>query len=86
MHKTKVIHRPPCPGPVTRGLGVVTGITAISFAAAWAFEQYRKRELARVLASMPCAANIPPTLRSRSTTVLRHFGAGVPPKQYSRES
>lgn len=73
MHETKFIHRPLCPGPVTKGLGVVAGITAICFPAAWVFAQHRTRYLARVLAWMPCAANILPTPRLHSATLLKQF-------------
>ena len=86
MHETKFIHLPPRPRPVLKGLSVVAGITAIGFAAAWAFEQHRKRELVRVLASMPGAAKILPTLRSYSETVLAQFGVSVPPKPPARKS
>ncbi|WP_434661495.1 hypothetical protein P5W99_00825 [Paraburkholderia sp. A3BS-1L] len=77
MHETKVAHLPH-PGPVTRGLGVVVGITAISFAAAWAFEQHRRREEIHVLASMPGAARIFSALRAHSEMVLSQFGVGLP--------
>lgn len=81
MHETKFIQRPPCLGPMTRGLGVVAGITAISFAVAWAFEQHRKHELVHVLASMPGAASIFPALRAHSEMVLSQFGVGLPLEQ-----
>lgn len=84
MHETTFVHLPPRLSPVTKGLGIVTGITAISFAAAWAFEQYRQRELVRILASMPNVASIFPTLRPHSKTVLRQFGAGIPPESDNR--
>lgn len=80
MHATKFVLLPH-PGPVTKGLGVVAGITAISFAAAWAFEQHRRREQIRVLASMPDAANIFPALRAHSEMVLSQFGVGLPLEQ-----
>jgi hypothetical protein len=80
MRETKFIHLPPRPGSLTKGLGIVASITAISFAAAWAFEHHRKREPVHVLAPMPGAANILPTLRSYSETVLAQFGVSVPPK------
>jgi hypothetical protein len=86
MHETKFIHLPPRPCPVTKGLGIVAGITAISFAAAWAFEHYRKRELVRTLAAMPGASNILPTLRSYSETVLALCSVSVPPKPTARKS
>ena len=86
MLETKFIHLPPRPGLVTKGLGIVAGITAISFAAAWAFEHHRKRELVRTLAAMPGAANILPTLTSYSETVLTQFGVRVPPKPTARKS
>ncbi|WP_222105811.1 hypothetical protein, partial [Paraburkholderia sp. BCC1885] len=86
MHETKFIHLPPRPRPVLKGLSVVAGITAISFAAAWAFEQHRKRELMRALASMPGAAKILPALRSHSELVLAQFSAGVTPKSTARKS
>ncbi|MGF6611737.1 hypothetical protein OKW45_006659 [Paraburkholderia sp. WSM4175] len=77
MHETKFVHLPRR-GPVTKGLGVVAGITAISFAAAWAFEQHRRREKIRVLASMPGAPSIFPALRAHSEMVLSQFGVGLP--------
>ncbi|WP_213298049.1 hypothetical protein [Paraburkholderia sacchari] len=58
MYETQFVLLPLRPCPVTKGLGVLAGITAISFAAAWAFEQHRQRELARILASMPRVACI----------------------------
>lgn len=79
MHETKFVHLPR-PGPVTKGLGIVAGITAIGFAAAWAFEQHRRREQVRVLASMPGAASIFPALRAHSEMVLSQFGVGLPPE------
>ncbi|RFU47356.1 hypothetical protein D0B32_14645 [Paraburkholderia sp. DHOC27] len=78
MHETTFVHLPPRLCPVTKGLGVVAGITAISFAAAWAFEQHRQRELVRVLASMPGVISLFPTLRAHGEMVPRHFGVGVP--------
>ncbi|KVN20826.1 hypothetical protein WT08_28015 [Burkholderia sp. MSMB1552] len=63
---------------MTKALGVVAGITAISFAAAWAFERRRQRELVRVLASMPGVISLFPTLRAHGEMVPRHFGVGVP--------
>ncbi|MBB5501051.1 hypothetical protein [Paraburkholderia sp. MM5384-R2] len=77
MHETKFIHLPH-PGPVTKCLGVAAGITAISFAAAWAFEQHRSREEIRVLAAMPGAASIFPALRAHSEMALSQFGVGLP--------
>jgi hypothetical protein len=79
MHETAYIHLPPHPGPVTKGLGVVAGITAISFAAAWAFEQHRQRELVRVLASMPGAASILPALHTNAEILLAALGRPIPP-------
>lgn len=84
MHETKFVHLPPRLCPVTRGIGVVAGITAISFAAAWAFEQYRQRELVRVLASMPDVISLFPTLRAHTEMAPRQFSAGVPLKQSNR--
>ncbi|CAJ3454856.1 Uncharacterised protein [Burkholderia pseudomallei] len=78
MHDTTFVHLPPRLCPVTKGLGVVAGITAISFAAAWAFEQHRQRELVRVLASMPGVISLFPTLRAHGEMVPRHFGVGFP--------
>lgn len=77
MHETKFAHLPR-PGPVTKGLGIVAGITAISFAAAWAFEQHRRREQICVLASMPGTNSIFPALRAHSEMVLVQFGVGLP--------
>lgn len=81
MHKTTFVHLPPPLHPVTKGLGVVAGITAISLAAAWAFEQHRRREQIRILAAMPGAANIFPMLRAHSEMVLSQFGVGLPLEQ-----
>ena len=77
MHETKFVHLPR-PGPVTKGLAIVARITAISFAAAWAFEQHRRREQIRVLALMPGTASIFPALRAHSEMVLSQFGVGLP--------
>jgi hypothetical protein len=85
MHETKFIHLPPRPAPVTKRLGIVASIATISFAAAWAFEHHRKRELMRALAAMPDVANILPTVRSHSETVLARFGVSVPPKLTARK-
>jgi hypothetical protein len=79
MQETKFIHLPR-PGPVAKGLGVAAGITAISFAAAWAFERHHRREQIRVVASMPGAPNIFPMLRAHSEMVLAQFGVGLPLK------
>lgn len=80
MHETKFVHLPR-PGHLTKGLVIVAGITAISFAAAWAFEQHRRREQIRVLASMPGAPSIFPALRAHSEMVLSQFGVGLPLEQ-----
>lgn len=85
MQKAAFIHLPPRPGPETKGIVVVAGITAISFAAAWAFEQHRQRKLVRVLASMPGAIGIFPALRVHSEMVLKQFRVDVPPKPNSRK-
>ncbi|SDQ79809.1 hypothetical protein SAMN05445850_1773 [Paraburkholderia tuberum] len=84
MYETRFVHLPPRLCPVTKGLGVVAGITAISFAAAWAFEQHRQRELVRVLASMPGVISLFPTLRAHMETMPKHFGVGVPLKPSNR--
>jgi len=84
MHETTFVHLPPRLCPMTKGLGVVAGITVLSFAAAWAFEQYRQRELVRVLASMPDVIFLFPTLRAHMEMVPRQFGAGVPLKPGNR--
>ncbi|WP_155033876.1 hypothetical protein [Burkholderia pseudomallei] len=84
MHETTFVHLPPRLCPVTKGLGVVAGITAISFAAAWAFEQRRQRELVRVLASMPDVISLFPTLRAHMETMPNQFSAGVPQKPSHR--
>ena len=83
MHETKFVHLPR-PGPITKGLGVVAGITVISFAAAWAFEQHRRRQQIRVLASMPDVISLFPTLRAHMEMVPRQFGVGVPLKPSNR--
>lgn len=77
MHESRFICRPPRPSPLLKGLGVVAGVTAISIAAALWYEQYRRRELVRTLASMPGAGDILSALRAHSETVLRQFGVGV---------
>jgi len=79
MHEVRFIHRPSRPGPLLTGLGVVAGVAAISVAAALCYEQYRKRELVRTLASMPGAADIFPALRAHSEMLLAQFGVGVAP-------
>jgi len=84
MHETTFVHLPPRLCPVTKGLGVVTGITALSFAAAWAFEQHRQRELVRVLASMPDVIRLFPTLRAHMEMAPRQFRVGVPLKRNRR--
>jgi hypothetical protein len=85
MYETTFIHLPPRLCPVTKCLGVAAGITAISFAAAWAFEQHRQREPLRVLASMPNVISLFPTLRARMEMVPRQFDVGVPLKPSSRK-
>lgn len=84
MYETTFVHLPLRLCPVTKCLGVAAGITAISFAAAWAFEQHRQRELVRVLASMPDVISLSPTLRAHMEMVPRQFGAGVPLKPGNR--
>ncbi|PVX97675.1 hypothetical protein [Paraburkholderia unamae] len=79
MPAIRFIHLPPRPGPLLKGLGFVTGVTAISIAAALCYEQYKKRELVRTLASMPGAGDILPALRTHSEMVLAQFGVGVAP-------
>lgn len=86
MYETKFVLLPLHPRPVTKGLGVLAGITAISFAAAWAFEQHRQRELARILASMPHVACIFPVRNVPPEVVPRQFGVGVPLKPNSHTS
>lgn len=85
MQKTTLAHLPPLVSPLTKGLGVIAGVTAISFAAVLAFEQYRYRELIRVLASMPYIASVFPTFRSHPETVLGQFNPGFPPKPNNRK-
>ncbi|WP_208459273.1 hypothetical protein [Paraburkholderia phenoliruptrix] len=84
MQETTFVHLPPRLCPVTKGLGVVAGITALSFAAAWVFERHRQRELVRVLASMPDVICLFPTLRAHMGIVPRQFGVGVPLKPSNR--
>jgi hypothetical protein len=84
MHETTFVHLPLRLCPVAKGLGVVAGITAISFAAAWAFEQHRQRELVRVLASMPGVFSLFPTFRAHMEMVPKQFGVGVPLKLSNR--
>ncbi|WP_224020534.1 hypothetical protein [Burkholderia vietnamiensis] len=84
MHETTFVHLPPRLCPVTKGLGIVASITAISFAAAWAFEQHRQRELARALASMPDVISLFPTLLTHMGTVPWQFPVGVPLKPSNR--
>ncbi|MCX4146907.1 MULTISPECIES: hypothetical protein [Paraburkholderia] len=79
MHKTCFIYRPPCPGPLLTGIGVVAGVTAISIAATLCYEQYRKRELVRSLASMPGAADIVPALHANAAMLLAALGRPVRP-------
>lgn len=85
MHETTFVHLPPRLCPVTKGLGVVAGITAISFAAAWAFEQHRQRELVRILASMPGVISLFPMFRAHREMAPRQFGVGVPLKPSNRK-
>lgn len=84
MHETRFVHLPSRLCPVTKALGVVAGITTISFAAAWAFEQHRQRELVRVLASMPGVISLFPMLRAHVETMPKQFGVGVPLKPSNR--
>ncbi|KVE69752.1 hypothetical protein WI98_01120 [Burkholderia vietnamiensis] len=84
MYEMAFAHLPPRLCPVTRCLGVAAGITAISFAAAWAFEQHRQRELVRVLASMPDVISLFPILLTHMGTVPRQFPVGVPLKPSNR--
>jgi hypothetical protein len=78
MHKTCFIYRPPCPGPLLTGIGVVAGITAISIAATLCYEQYCKRELVRSLASMPYVACIAPALNTNAAMLLAELGRSIP--------
>jgi hypothetical protein len=80
MPENRFIHLPPRPGPLLEGLGLVAGITTISIAAALCYDQYKKRELVRTLASMPGAPDILPVLRTHSERVLAEFGVGVAPR------
>lgn len=80
MYETTLVHLPPRLCPVTKCLG----IAAISFAAAWAFEQHRQRELVRVLASMPDVISLFPTLLTHTGPVPRQFGTGVQLKPRNR--
>jgi hypothetical protein len=73
------IHLPPRPGSLLRGLGIVVGVTAMSIAAALCYDQYKRRELIRKLASMPGAPDILFALRPHSKRVLAQFGVGVEP-------
>ncbi|CAJ2795162.1 Uncharacterised protein [Burkholderia pseudomallei] len=84
MHETRFVHLPSRLSPLTKALGVVAGITAISFAAAWAFEQHRQRELVRVLASMPDVISLFPTLCAHWEMAPRQFSADVPQKPSHR--
>lgn len=84
MYETTFVHLPPRLRPVTRCLGVVASITAISFAAAWAFEQHRQRELVRVLASMPDVISLFPALQAHMEMVPRQFVTGAPLKPGNR--
>lgn len=85
MHKIHFIHLPPRPGPLLKGIGVVASITAISVAAALCYEQYRKRELARTLASMPGAADILPALNTNAEMLLAALGRPMPPASGDRK-
>lgn len=78
MHETRFICRPPPPGPLLKGLGVVAGITAISIAAALCYGQYRKLELMRQLASMPDIASALPALNTNARMPLAALGKPMP--------
>ncbi|SDF82153.1 hypothetical protein SAMN05216466_101183 [Paraburkholderia phenazinium] len=78
MSETRFIHLPPRPCPLLTGIGVVAGITAISIAAALCYEQYRKRELVRSLASMPYVACIAPALNTNAAMLLAELGRSIP--------
>ena len=72
MHKSRFIHRTQYL-VIHNFISVVAGMTAISIAAALCYEQYRKREFARSLASIP---GFPGVLSSeagiRRSGVARH--------------
>ena len=85
MHEVRFIHRPPRLGPLLKGLGVVAGVAAISVAAALCYEQYRKRELVRTLASMPGAADILPALHTNAEMLLAALGRPMPPASRDRK-
>lgn len=76
-------HLLPRPSPVLKGFGVVAGLAIIGVATALAFEQCRRRELVRTLASMPGAAGIFPALHAHSSGVLAQFGVGPLPSARS---
>ncbi|NTZ82553.1 hypothetical protein FCJ61_05940 [Burkholderia metallica] len=84
MHQTPFIYRPPRPCPWLRGIGVAASITAISIAAALCYEQYRKRELVRSLASMPGAADILPALHTNAAMLFAALGRPVRPASHNK--
>lgn len=84
MHETPFIYRPPRPGPWLKGIGVAASITAISIAAALCYEQYRKREMVRSLASMPGAADIVPALHANAAMLLAALGRPVRPASHDK--
>jgi hypothetical protein len=79
MYEAPFIDRPLRPGPFVTGLGVVAGITAIGIAAALCYEQYRKRELTRSIASTPGAEDILPALHSNAEMLLAALGRPIRP-------
>lgn len=79
MHEIHVIHHPPCPDRLLKGLGLVAGIAAISITAFLCYEHCRKRGLMPPLASKHGSSNILPALHAQSEAVLRRFDIGKSP-------
>lgn len=79
MHEIHVIHHPPCPDRLLKGLGLVAGIGAISVTAFLCYEHCRKRGLMRPLAPKHGSSNILSALHTQSEAVLRRFGTWKSP-------
>lgn len=62
-----------------KGLGVIAGVAIASLAVAVSYEQYRKRQAAKTLASMPGAGIILPYLEANSQALLASLGKRMPP-------
>ena len=80
MHENRFIHPPPRLDTRLQWLGTVASITALSIGGAVCYEQYRKRERVRSLASMPGAPSILPALHANAEMLLAALGRPTPTK------